>query len=285
MKLDGKIRTFEGAVAIITGGASGIGAALGRELARRGCEVVLADRQIDLAKEVAAAIRDTGGKANAAELNVVEYRAVESLINETVKRTGRLDYMFNNAGITMSGSASVYEIEDWNMAIDVNLRGVIYGAKAAYKVMMEQEYGHIVNTASLGGLLAMPDSIGYITTKHAVVGLSKALRIEASRSGIYVSVLCPGFIRTPILDQCGKFGKMIQEQSPEKAEKVKQFYESFKPMLPDIFAKKALDAVAKNEAIIIVPKKYKFLWWFDRLFPTLNLRLAQKKAAESYRQE
>lgn len=273
----GKIRIFTGAVAIITGGASGIGAALGRELARRGGEVVLADRQVDLAEEVAAGIRKEGGKASGAELNVVDYDAVEALVYETVKRTGRLDYMFNNAGIGMSGPAAVNSINDWNAVVDVNLRGVIHGVQAAYQLMLEQGFGHIVNTASMAGLLASPGSISYGTTKHAVVGLSKTLRAEAALSGIRVSVFCPGFIRTPILEQCGKYGKVLKEPTPEQQAKIKQFVESCKPMPADGFAVKALDAVARNEGIIVIPSWWKLLWWFDRLFPAWNLRLTTKR--------
>lgn len=268
---------YHGAVAIITGGASGIGAALGRELARRGGEVVLADRQIDLAKQVAAEILAAGGKAVTAELDVADYSAVEALVWETVNRTGRLDYMFNNAGIAISGPAAMHRVTDWDVAIDVNLRGVTHGVQAAYQVMQEQGYGHIVNTASLAGLLAGPGNITYTTTKHAVVGLSKALRIEAAPLGICVSVLCPGFIRTPILDRCGKYGKMLRELSPEQEEKMQQFIERFKPMPPELFAVQALDAVDRNEAVIVIPGRYKLMWWFDRLFPAWNLHLWTKK--------
>ncbi|HWR43567.1 SDR family NAD(P)-dependent oxidoreductase [Sporomusa sp.] len=277
---DETIRIFDGAVAIITGGASGIGAALGRELTKRGCEVILGDRQIELAEEVAAAIRHAGGKATAAELNAVDYDAVEALVYETVNRTGRLDYMFNNAGIAMTGPAIVYKIEDWNAVIDVNLWGVIHGVQAAYKVMLEQGFGHIVNTASLAGLLTAPGRLSYATTKHAIVGLSKTLRIEAAMQGIRVSVFCPGFVRTPIIDRCGKYGKVLKEPSPEQQEKLNQLVEKCKPIPPDIFAQKALDAVARNEAIIVIPSRNKLFWWFDRLFPEWNLWLTQKKLAE-----
>jgi NAD(P)-dependent dehydrogenase (short-subunit alcohol dehydrogenase family) len=100
------IRIFDGAVAIITGGASGIGAAIARELVKRGSEVVLVDLQRDLAEKVADEIRKTGGKARAIELNVTDFPAVEALVQETVRRTGRLDYMFNNAGIGILGLSS-----------------------------------------------------------------------------------------------------------------------------------------------------------------------------------
>ena len=99
----------------------------------------------------------------------------------------------------IGGSVNLYSIEDWNQIIDVNLRGVINGIQAAYKIMMEQGFGHIVNTASMAGLMPGPGNVAYTTTKHAVVGLSKSLRAEAAHRGVRVSVLCPGVIRTPIL--------------------------------------------------------------------------------------
>src|SRR5713226_2491947 len=105
MKHDNSLRTFDGSVAIITGGASGIGRALGEALARRGATVVLADLQIECAQQVATAIRSGGGKASAAEVNVVDFEAVSRLVGDTVKTHGRLDYMFNNAGIGILGEA------------------------------------------------------------------------------------------------------------------------------------------------------------------------------------
>ncbi|MCC5464643.1 SDR family NAD(P)-dependent oxidoreductase [Pelosinus baikalensis] len=277
MKSNETIRVYNGAVAIITGGASGIGAALGRELAKRGCEVVLADRQIDLAEEIAETIRTAGGKASAAELDVTSFDAVEAMIYKIIKRTGRLDYMFNNAGIGTFGPASVYKIEDWDSVLDVNLRGVIHGIQVTYQIMREQGFGHIVNTASLAGLLPSPGSISYTTTKHAIVGLSKTLRIEAAPLGIRVSVLCPGFIRTPILKGGGKYGKMLMDISPQQQEKMEKMIEKLSPMPPEFFAVKAVDAIAKNKAIIVLPSWWKLFWWLERLFPTWSLHLAQKR--------
>lgn len=194
------IRIFDGATAIVTGGASGIGRALAEELAKRGCEVVLADLQIDLAEEVASEIQVSGGKAKAVKVDVTDFPAMEQLVRETVRRTGRLDYIFNNAGIAIGGNVYHYGIADWNQIVDVNLRGVINGIQAAYKIMMEQGFGHIINTASMAGLMASPGAVAYATTKYGVVGLSKSLRAEAAQIGVRVSVLCPGVIRTPILD-------------------------------------------------------------------------------------
>jgi len=117
------LRTYVGAQVIITGGASGIGRALGEALARRGADVVLADLQADLAEQVAAGIRATGGKATARHLDVTDFKAVADLVQQVVGSAGRLDYLFNNAGIVVAGEVQHYELPDWDRVIDVNCAG------------------------------------------------------------------------------------------------------------------------------------------------------------------
>jgi NAD(P)-dependent dehydrogenase (short-subunit alcohol dehydrogenase family) len=192
MNSDCSLRTFEGAVAIVTGGASGIGRALVEALARRGARVVLADVQAGLAEEVAARIRAGGGRATAENLDVTDFAATSRLIQDSFQTDGRLDYVFNIAGIGIVGEARYFEQEDWYRMLDVNLRGVVHGVQAAYPIMVRQGFGHIVNMASGAGLWPSPFVVGYCATKHAVVGLSTALRIEAATVGVRVSVLCPG---------------------------------------------------------------------------------------------
>lgn len=274
MESKSTIRVFHGATAIVTGGASGIGRALAEELAKRGCEVVLADRQIQVAEEVASAIRTVaGGKATAAEVDVTDFPAVERIVQETAERTGRLDYMFNNAGIAIGGNVHHYGIQEWNQIVDVNLRGVVNGVQAAYRIMMKQRFGHIVNTASVAGLMPAPGAVAYATTKHAVVGLSKSLRAEAAHMGIRVSALCPGVIRTSILENGGKFGKMLIDIPLERQ---RQMWERLRPMSPSVFAEKVIDEVAGNKALIIVPSWWRLFWWPHRLFPSLGISLAQR---------
>ncbi len=267
------LRTFKGSVSIITGGASGIGRALAIELAKRGSEVILADIQTDLANEVTSLIKDNGGKARAAHIDVSDQSGIESLLKETVKRTGRIDFMFNNAGIGIAGPINYHTIDDWNRIIDVNLKGIVNGTNAAYKIMAEQGFGHIVNTASMAGLVPIPLLISYSATKHGVVGLSKSLRAESSDSGIRVSLLCPGVINTPILEDGGKFGKISADLSTEQKDLI---LKKFKPMKPDVFAFKAINAVARNKAIIIIPSWWKILWWMDRFSPSLGMFIAKK---------
>jgi len=273
MAADNKIRTFAGATAIVTGAASGIGRALAGELAQRGCEVVLADLQVSLAKKVASEIRTAGGKARAVRIDVTDFPVMKNLVKETVKRTGRLDYIFNNAGIVIGGGVDLYCIADWNKVIDVNIRGVINGIQTAYPIMLAQEFGHIVNTDSMAGLMPGPGNTVYTMTKHGVVGLSLSLRGEAALAGVRVSVICPGVIQTPILEGGGRYGKMLMEIP---AEEMRRLFQKLRPMPPHVFAKKVLDAVAKNRAIIIFPRWWRVFWWINRLSPAIGIALAQR---------
>jgi NAD(P)-dependent dehydrogenase (short-subunit alcohol dehydrogenase family) len=272
------LRTFDGAVAIITGGASGIGRALGEALARRGAAVVLADRQAELAAQVADGIRAGGGKATAADVDVTDFAAVSRLVERTVTDHGRLDYLFNNAGIGHVGEVRYYQLEDWDRVFDVCVRGVTHGVQAAYPVMIRQGFGHIVNTASMAGLVPSPWVVSYTAAKYAVVGLSLALRVEAEAVGVRVSALCPGVVRTPILEAGGKYGKVLPHVSVERQ---RAHMERMRPMDPGQFARRVLTAVARNRAIIIEPGWWKLFWWLNRLSPRLGEYLGRVGLAQA----
>jgi NAD(P)-dependent dehydrogenase (short-subunit alcohol dehydrogenase family) len=276
----GGLRTFRDAVVIITGGASGIGRALGEELAGRGADVILADLQIELADEVAASIKAKGGKAESVLLDVTDHAAVKNLADEVYSKRGRIDYIFNNAGIGIFGEAIQYSHEDWQNVLNVNLHGVVHGIEAVYPVMVEQGFGHIVNTASVAGFMIVPYLLSYVATKYAVLGLSKTLRVEARPYGIRVSAICPGVIRTPMMEG-GKFGKVLiklTEDVMAKAEK------NFRPMDPNAFAKKVIDNVARNKAIIIVPSWWRIFWWIGRISEPLAFFLCHLQYWDSCRQ-
>jgi NAD(P)-dependent dehydrogenase (short-subunit alcohol dehydrogenase family) len=270
------LRSFDGGVAIVTGAGSGIGAALAAELALRGTEVVLADIDVTDAETVAERIRSRGGRVSATQLDVTSAPAFDAVVAETVKRLGRLDYVFNNAGIGVGGPAADYTLDAWERILAVNLRGVIHGVQAAYPVMIRQGFGHVVNTASMAGLTTSPGMIGYATTKHAVVALSQALRSEAALHGVRVSVLCPGVIRTPLL-QGGKHGIFLGPLPVERQRQLfADFFERFRPMPAPVFARKTLDRVARNRAIVIVPAWWRILWWLERSSPAFTSFLARK---------
>ena len=242
--------SVSGKVAFVTGGASGIGAALCTELSTGGAEVWIADRQIGRAQELAQRLRDGGAKVHAIELDVRDSSAFEGAVANAVHESGRLDYLFNNAGIGVSGEIDSYTLDDWDDVFDVNLRGVVHGIQAVYPIMIRQGSGHIVNTASMAGLTTTVGQASYTATKHAVVAISRSMRVEAERHGVRVSALCPGVIRTPILTG-GEYGRI---NAPGlTSEEFQKSWERLRPMDADKFAERVLRAVLRNDAMIIVP--------------------------------
>lgn len=255
------LRTFDGAVVLITGGASGIGAALAKVLAGRGARVVLADRDHEDAARLASALPG----AEAAPLEVRDAAAFDALVGSVFERHGRLDYLFNNAGTGVAGEVRDYTLDDWRYIVEVNLMGVIHGVQATYPRMIRQGFGHIVNTASMAGLMPAPLATVYCSTKHAVVGLSRALRLEAREHNVWISALCPGVIRTPILNG-GRHGRTTKVV-PEAA--LMAQWEKLRPMDVDQFAVQTVAEVARNRAIIVVPRWARLVWWIYRLAPGL----------------
>ncbi|OBB84137.1 SDR family oxidoreductase [Mycobacterium sp. 852002-30065_SCH5024008] len=264
--------SVSGKVAFVTGGASGIGAALTTALVDGGAEVWIADRQIGPAREFAQRLSSGGGKAHATELDVRDYPSFERAVAEAVQQSGRIDYLFNNAGIGVAGEVDKYTLDDWNDVFDVNLRGVVHGIQAVYPIMIRQHSGRIVNTASMAGLMTTAGQASYTATKHAVVALSKSLRLEAERHGVQVSVLCPGVIRTPILTG-GKYGRT--DMAGISNEEILDMWERLHPLAPEKFAERALRAVLRGDAIIVVPAWWKAFWYLERLSPALSMRAAK----------
>jgi NAD(P)-dependent dehydrogenase (short-subunit alcohol dehydrogenase family) len=250
---------FEGKTAIVTGGASGIGRALCGELAGRGSMVVVADKDSVLLDKTVDSLKKSGHRVRAAALDVTDFEAVKRLVDETVLEHGRLDYMFNNAGIAIGGEAHDFSYDDWHRVIDTNLYGVVHGVAAAYPLMVKQRSGHIVNTSSLAGLAPATGEISYTTSKYGVVGLSNALRSEGAYYGVKVSVVCPGFIRTPIYENI-EFVKLDREKVMKMAPR---------GMPPERCARVILRGVERNKAIITVTAMAKAFWFMQRLSPGL----------------
>jgi NAD(P)-dependent dehydrogenase (short-subunit alcohol dehydrogenase family) len=195
---------------------------------------------------------------------------MQRIVDDTAARTGKVDMLFSNAGIGVGGEMDGYERADWDDVFDVNLKGVAYGVQAVYPRMVKQGFGHIINTASVAGLVSAAGEGSYTAAKHGVVGLSKSLRVEARRHGVRVSVLCPGAIRTPILTG-GKFGRLNYQNISD--ESILKMWATVKPMNVDVFAQKALDRVLANEAIIVVPSWWKALWYIERVSPNVSFRI------------
>lgn len=252
------MKIFRDRTAIVTGGASGLGRAVCEELGRQGTAVTVADINGDGAREVAERIAASGGQAAASPLDVTSEEQVRELVRRTARERGRLDYMFNIAGIAIQGEARDMGPEHWRRILDVNLMGVLHGTTAAYARMVEQGSGHIVNMSSLLGILGFGLSVAYGTTKHAIVGLSTSLRAEGAGLGVKVSVVCPGFVQTGLYDAA----------TITRADR-DAFYAQvpFKKMDPDRAALLTLRGVARNRGIIVFPFHARLLWLFQRLNP------------------
>ncbi len=253
-------------VAIVTGGASGIGRALSQELGRRGALVVVADINKDGAERTANSITTSGGKAWAMHLDVTKKEEVTRCIHDVHSKHGRLDFIFNNAGIICVGDARDMDIEQFLRVLEVNLLGVVYGTMEAYHLMTRQGFGHIVNIASGAGLIPIPLQLPYVTSKFGVVGLSQTLRLEGANLGVNVTVVCPGFVQTEMFDT---------------AEVLKVPREKTVAMVPqrlrvsvDSAVKKILSGVERNRAMIVFPFSVRLLWFIYKFFPALVVPLA-----------
>ncbi|CAN7762998.1 SDR family NAD(P)-dependent oxidoreductase [Paenibacillus sp. LjRoot153] len=258
---------FREKVCVVTGGASGLGRALCRQLAAYGADVTVADLNAEAAKGVMQEILERGGKATSCHVDVTEPTSIEKLVNETMARLGRLDFMFNNAGITVIGEFRDLPLDEVMKVLNVNLKGAVNGSHYAYQAMVRQGFGHIVNTASGLGLAPGPTQLPYVMSKFGVVGLSETLRYEGLDLGIRVTAVCPGFIQTSLIENVRTFNASPQDVISQIPVKVVD---------PDEAARLVLRGVAKNRAIISFPSYVGILTFIYRFFPGLFLRQSLK---------
>jgi len=262
-------------VAIVTGGGSGIGEALCLELARRGARVIVADIDGAAARRVAAAIARAGGQASACTVDVSRELDVRHLIEQTASTHGRLDYLFNNAGIVIEGDARDLTVDHWRRVLDVDLYGVLYGMLAAYPIMARQGFGHIVNTASAGAFFPDPGNAPYCTAKHALIGLSLSLRLEGMDLGVRVSAACPGYVRTNIFENSSLVNMparaAMRGRDREQAAGLPR-----RMVTADRAARVILEGVAGNKPVILFPASIRWARRAYYLFPRLIGRQVQR---------
>jgi NAD(P)-dependent dehydrogenase (short-subunit alcohol dehydrogenase family) len=190
---------LSGKVAFVTGGASGIGLAIARALAKRGCRIMLADINTANLAKASADFQSGGFDVGTVLCDVSSIDAVKSAAQATLERFGKVHIIVNNAGVAVGGMAGTIAIEDWRWIVDINLMGVAHGIEVFLPLIRShKEGGHIVNTASMAGHVASPAMSPYHATKFAVVGYSEALQTELESENIGVSVLCPAWVRTDI---------------------------------------------------------------------------------------
>ena len=199
---------LEGKVAVITGAASGIGRASARRFAREGAAVVVADLDAAAGEETAAGIRQDGGEAAFVRVDVAESADVDRMIRTTVETFGRVDVLFNNAGVNFPATVVDITGEAWQRSLDVNLKGVMLGCRYAIPEMLKTGGGSIINTASMLGLVASPRQAPYAAAKGAVVMLTRQVAIDYAAQNIRVNCLCPSEVNT-------EMNRRFIEQSPD----------------------------------------------------------------------
>ncbi len=265
---------FEKKTAIVIGGASGIGKALCEALAERGSRVIVADFNFQGAEALAQVLQSKGRDAEAFALDIADFEQVRGLIRNTAKTYGQIDFLFNSAGIAIGGETWRIDLGRWQKIVNVNLWGSIYTSTEAYKLMMEQGFGHIINVASGAGLFPTPMRAPYSTTKYGVVGFSISLRPEAEAYGVKVSVVCPGPVQTPILETSEVVGA--------KESLKKELKNNNNWMAPEKAARIILRGVEKNKAIIPVTAIALFFWKFYSFFPGLYDKVFARKMVQRY---
>lgn len=280
---------FSAKTVVVTGAASGIGLALCRALLARGAVVFAADCdagglakleqwQLPQAREAAGANKgmyadrdaDTSGGCAVGSLctrvvDVSQEQQVKTLLKQAQRSTGRLDYVFNNAGIVVGGDFENMTTDQWRRIVDINVMGVAYGSLYAYQMMLAQGHGHIVNTSSSAGFTPVAKSTAYAATKHAVVGLSSSLREEGRGCGVRVSVVAPGLVDTNV------FGSAINTQGFDYDASIQKL--PVKKISAEAAARHILRGVRRNRAVIVFPFYNRLLLGLYRWFPRLMGRI------------
>jgi NAD(P)-dependent dehydrogenase (short-subunit alcohol dehydrogenase family) len=240
---------IQDAVAVVTGGASGIGRATVLELARRGAEVVVADLHEDRLEEVRVEVEGMGRRVLTVRCDVSFDDQVEHLRDEALEEMGRVDIVMNNAGVVAMGPPERMTMQDWDWILQVNLYGVVRGVRAFLPHLLERGSGHIVNTASLAGLYAYAwDTIPYVTGKFAVAGLTEALALYAKPLGVGVSLVCPALVDTNL----GERARFVGVDEPAGWIQPVQLPPAASP---DAVATRVCDAIATDRFLVLTEEE------------------------------
>lgn len=251
------MRELRGKVAVVTGGASGIGLALAQRFAAEGMNLVLADIESGPLEEAKGKLEAGGASVLAVPTDVASADAMDALATATFERFGAVHVVCNNAGVGGGGPTWELTTEDWEFVVGPDLWGVIHGVRVFAKHLVAQDEGHIVNTASMAGLVSVPGVNPYNVSKHGVVTLSETLygELRQANSKVGVSVLCPGFVKTRIFESqrhrkdAGPDAGPDAEMDPGHAEMIQGVLSGAMP--PEEVARQVLEAIHEDRFYIL----------------------------------
>lgn len=262
---------YKDKVTIVTGAGSGIGQALCGKLGQLEAIVVASDINAQGVATTVAQIQTAGGRAEGEQLDVTDYPAFKRHIEGAHARNGRIDYIFNNAGLAVSGDLRDLEVGHWKKVLDVNLNGVFYGSLTAYKLMVKQGFGHIINMSSIEGFCPWGGNAPYVASKYAVLGFTQTLWVEGGYFGVHASAVCPGIIKTPIF-YTSELIKADREKALAAQWKSIEKYS----ISPEVCAEIILKGISKKKPIIPVTRLAYIIWWMSRLNPVGLMKYIRK---------
>jgi NADP-dependent 3-hydroxy acid dehydrogenase YdfG len=260
------MKSFKDKVVLITGGNSGIGEAIAKAFAQEGAKLILTARDPARLESVRQSCAALGADVETFAADVTDEAQMQALADHVHAKYEAVDVLVNNAGVVMAGLLTEVEPADWRRLHEINVMGVVHGCRAFLpRMMTRKQGGHVVNMASASGLIGMRGMSTYSATKFAVVGLSESLRAELQRSRIGVSVICPGYVKTPIAGKVKRVGKLATDAARQRIDR--EFEQN--SVTPETVAAKTLAAIRRNVAVTVIGRQARMGWWIKRWAPAL----------------
>jgi NAD(P)-dependent dehydrogenase (short-subunit alcohol dehydrogenase family) len=251
---------FKTKTVVITGAGSGFGRGLAVDFAKLGWKVAVSDINMERAEDSVRLVNGSGGQGIAIRCDVTKPEEVQGLADAVVSKWGTVDIIINNAGVPVLGFMEKITLEDWRFEIDVMLMSVIYGCRTFIPIFKKQGWGHIVNTASSAGICSLPEMSPYNVTKAGVISLSETLRGELKGSNIGVTVVCPTFFKTNLMDQA----RSTDERQLKMGE---AFFNKFSFGTVESVSRATLKAIKKNKLYVLPQPDSKLFWFMKRMTP------------------
>jgi len=258
-------KKFPGKRVVITGAGSGLGRALALEFAKRTWNIAIAEINDERAKETAQMVAREGGKAITIHCDVTKPTDLDEVLKRVLKEWNGVDILINNAGVASAGWFEKIPLEKWDWIIGLNTNSIIHGCRSFIPYFKEKQSGYIVNVASNAGIASLPEMASYNATKAAAISLTETLRIEMARFNIGVSVVCPTFFKTNLMDQ-------FSSPDERQRELANTFFGNAK-VTSEKVARHTIKSIEKNRFYVITQKDGRNMWRMKRLTPELYFKI------------